>query len=182
MYCPNCGAQNDENYNNCTSCGKYIADINKEINRKNESYGSSVSFDNDTIKTDTKQLYVKPVTITEKVDEYTPDNSYLRQNERKYGDSIYRQNIKKPKDYFIFSILCAILGSLPFGIAAIITSAITKAESLSGNITKAGIYSEKTKVFCIISAIIGVLKYIFIIGIIIYNYYSISRYYGPYMW
>ena len=130
---------------------------------------------------ESEEIPVSRVVIAEKENEYSDKSDYTWQAEKKYTDSIYRQNIKKPKDYFIFALLCAALGSLPFGIAALIFSAMTKVENISGNISKASVYSEKTKIFCIISAIIGVLKYIFIIWIIL-DLFSVTRYYGPYMW
>lgn len=180
MYCPNCGAFNEESYNNCTSCGRYIADINKEIIRQKENTSEPVIQNSETVVSEIKQIPVTPITITEKATDNSQD--YPKQQERKYGESIYRQNIKKPNEYFIFSIICAALGSIAFGIAAVVFSAMTRAENISGNISKAGVYSEKTKIFCILSAVIGVLKYIFIIGILIYYYVSVNRYYVPYMW
>lgn len=177
MFCPNCGASNDESYNNCTMCGRYIADINKEILRKKES-----ASDNSVNEyTDDKPLS-SDIPATSKISLDIPNESNSV-TEKRYGESIYRQNIKKPGEYLIFSLICAAFGSLSFGIAAIVFSAMTRAEFFAGNIKKAEIYSNKTKLFCIISLIIGVLKYIFIIGILlIFSNISYNTYYTPYMW
>lgn len=175
MYCPNCGAFNDKTYNNCTSCGKYIADINKEIMKKEKATSEIQA--SEPVSSEVKEISVKPVSIAEN----TQTGTYNGSTERKYSESIYRQNIKKPKDYFVFSLICAILGSLSLGIASIIFSAMTKSENVAGNIDKAKVYSERTKIFCILSAVIGVLKYIFIIGIMSY-YYAMTKYFGPYFW
>ena len=53
------------------------------------------------------------------------------------------------------------LCSITFGVAAIIFSAMTKAEKAAGNITKAQVYSSRTKMFAIIALIVGAVKYIF---------------------
>ncbi len=181
MYCPNCGAHNENTYNNCTSCGMYIADINKN-ERANKTPDAEVF--------EEKKEYVAPEVNTafESVNE---GNSFFKEEEperhipeKKYYEAIYRQYVKKPKDYFILSILCTIFGSVGFGIAAIVFSVMTKAEINAGNIKKAGIYSQNTRTFCIFSVIIGIVKYVFAAMIIAACFSSLSyRYYSsPFFW
>ncbi len=173
MYCPNCGAQNENTYNNCTSCGMYIADINKKEREKQEQpldINEEVEPAVEEVLEDTTQ-YKEP-----EPERHTP--------EKKYYEAIYRQYVKKPKDYFVFSILCTIFGSIGFGIAAIVFSVMTKAEINAGNIKKAGIYSQNTRTFCIFSVIIGIIKYVFAAIIIAACFSSLSyRYYSsPFFW
>ncbi len=173
MYCPNCGTQNDESYNNCISCGKYIADINKELLLKNKKVCEDDSIN--AVKDEPRPISVRPIVVSENTGE-------LRQGVKNdYDYAVYKQKVKKPKEYFAFSLICAILGSLAFGLAAIVFSTMTKAENLSENLSKAAVYSEKTKLFCILSVVIGVIKYVFIIGLIFYSSYSVS-YYGTYVY
>lgn len=181
MYCPNCGAHNENTYNNCTSCGMYIADINKNERAKQ-------ALDAETFEE--KKEYVAPDFNTS-VESEKEDNSFFKEEaperhtpEKKYYEAIYRQYVKKPKDYFIFSILCTIFGSVGFGIAAIVFSVMTKAEINAGNIKKAGIYSQNTRTFCIFSVIIGIIKYVFAALIITACFSSLSyRYYSsPFFW
>lgn len=181
MYCPNCGAHNENTYNNCTSCGMYIADINKKEKEKQ-------ALDAETFEE--KKEYVAP-DIKTSFESEKEDNSFFKDEEperhtpeKKYYEAIYRQYVKKPKDYFIFSILCTIFGSVGFGIAAIVFSVMTKAEINAGNIKKAGIYSQNTRTFCIFSVIIGIIKYVFAALIITACFSSLSyRYYSsPFFW
>ena len=183
MYCPNCGTYNDETYNNCIACGKYIADINKEITRKNETSNAAVRQETEHNDENNADSYVKTETVN--TEPATPINNEnvnsYNTAARNYADTVYRQNIKKPKDYFVLSIICALLGSLSFGIAALIFSGMTRAENEINNLRKASIYSDKARMFCIFSVIIGILKYLFIIILFVYNYFRF-RYYGPYIW
>jgi len=190
MYCPNCGAYNDNSYNNCISCGKYIADINKSIRQAAEEkivqhsvepvseerpvFEASVSSEHtEEVITDTSSA-----SFNDKKDEIK--NSV--QNNNRY-ESVYREYVKKPKEYFILSILCTIFGSLGFGIAAIVFSVMTKAEISSGNIKKASIYSQNTKIFCIFSIVIGIIKYVFMFIVISACLTpSVNYYTSPFFW
>ena len=71
-------------------------------------------------------------------------------------------NKKEIKDYFVWAVLAAVLCSVTFGVAAIIFSAMTKAEKTAGNMIKAQVYSSRTKMFAIIALIVGAIKYIFV--------------------
>lgn len=180
MYCPNCGAYNENTYNNCTSCGMYIADINKKEKAKQAPEAEAFEEKAESVAQDVNISF----------ESEKEDNSFLKEEperhtpEKKYYEAIYRQYVKKPKDYFIFSILCTIFGSVGFGIAAIVFSVMTKAEINAGNIKKAGIYSQNTRTFCIFSVIIGIIKYVFAAIIITACFSSLSyRYYSsPFFW
>ncbi len=87
----------------------------------------------------------------EKVDESINNKPKIKKNE------------KKIKDYLVFSILSAILGSLSFGTVALIFSGLTSTELASGNKEKAMKHSAMARLFCIISLAIGIVKLLFII-------------------
>lgn len=90
-------------------------------------------------------------TTREKVDESINNKPKIKKNE------------KKIKDYLVFSILSAILGSLSFGTVALIFSGLTSTELASGNKEKAMKHSAMARLFCIISLAIGIVKLLFII-------------------
>lgn len=190
MYCPNCGAYNDNSYNNCISCGKYIADINKSIRQATEEKAAQppveqVVEEKPVLETNVSSENVREVIPDTSNDSFNPKTEEAKnsvQNNNRY-ESVYREYVKKPKEYFIFSILCTIFGSLGFGIAAIVFSVMTKAEISSGNIKKASIYSQNTKIFCIFSIVIGIIKYIFMFIVISACLTpSVNYYTSPFFW
>ena len=73
------------------------------------------------------------------------------------------QKPKKIKDYMTWSIISAVLGSIAFGIAAVIFSGLTMTEITAGNTERAKEYSGKAKLFCLISLAIAIVKVIFIV-------------------
>ena len=172
MYCPNCGAQNEETYNNCIFCGKYIADINENLRRKRETQ--------DAVEPETVEVIPNIEDVIKPEGFKEPENEGIP--EKKYSEPPYRQYVKEPKKYFILSVLCTIFGSLGFGIAAIVFSVMTKAEISSGNIKKATVYSENTKMFCIFSVLVGIIKYIFIAILFSTYFTTMNYYYSPFMW
>lgn len=176
MYCPNCGAQNEETYNNCISCGKYIGDINKNLRARQEAQEIDEKNEPEIIFSLPKKEEPQAEFESFKEPEKTAPE------ERKYSEPVYRQYVKEPKKYFILSVLCTIFGSLGFGIAAIVFSVMTKAEICSGNIKKAKIYSENTKMFCIFSIVVGIIKYIFIAILFSTYFTTMNYYYSPFMW
>lgn len=194
MYCPNCGAYNEDSYNNCTSCGRYIGDINKCTEDKKEDLPK------DNATPDTQQIDEENneqksgnfFSDYEKYSKASPQNneSFEKPNFKRtestgyYSErkrNIYTQYTKLPKDYFIFSIICAVLGSMIFGLAAVVFSVMTKAENAEGNIKRAAAYSVNAKRFCIISVVIGVIKYAFILFFISFVF-GLGRYYFYPMW
>ncbi len=188
MYCPNCGTYNEDSYNNCISCGKYIADINKNLRQQTTAAAVEQEMPEKTFYSQAEDVKTQTSDIQDTVKPYIPaveeNLSEEKKNtpDKKYYEAIYRQYVKKPKEYFILSILCTIFGSIGFGIAAIVFSVMTKAEISAGNIKKAGIYSQNTRTFCIFSIVIGVIKYLFII-IMISSYFTTMNYYRtPFMW
>ncbi len=75
------------------------------------------------------------------------------------------QKEKKPnkiKDYMVWSITMAVLGSIAFGIAAVIFSGLTQTELAAGSFEKAKNYSDRAKFFCLISLSIAIVKVLFI--------------------
>lgn len=73
------------------------------------------------------------------------------------------QKPKKIKDYMVWSIISAVLGSIAFGIIAVIFSGLTMTEIAAGNTERAKEYSDKAKLFCLISLAIAIVKVIFIV-------------------
>lgn len=79
------------------------------------------------------------------------------------GDaSVTFKKTEKPiKEYLVYAIIAALLGSIVFGIAALVFSGMTKAEKDAGNTEKAREYSKRTKLFCDIAIVIGAIKYLY---------------------
>lgn len=202
MYCPNCGTYNEDSYNNCVSCGKYIADINKNVKPSGAglditgeiSAGTDIDIHGETkqpaeeTKPNSDRAEVSAyqnADIEERQEDMSSDNAGEEKKhtpDKKYYEAIYRQYVKRPKEYFVASILCTIFGSLGFGIAAIVFSVMTKAEVNSGNIKKAGIYSQNTRTFCIFSIVIGIIKYLFVFFMLIRFFSIINFYRAPIFW
>ena len=95
--------------------------------------------------------------------------------------NFYTQYTRPPKDYFVFSIICTLLMSMAFGLAAVVFSVMTKIEISAGNLRRAEAYSLNAKRFCIVSLIVGIIKYLFIIFIFVLTWYSVEPYLF-YMW
>lgn len=155
MFCPKCGAFNDNENLWCIKCGynmKSIPEAMKgtqtdEVNRAADNgceYGSDAVHTGAAVGNCTD---AKP---------------------------------KKIKDYFVQSILVAIFCSIAFGAAAIIFSGMTQAERKVGNREKAEIYSSKTRMFCWIALAIGIVKYLFTIVFIVIVALGLSAPFYPY--
>jgi len=132
MFCPKCGAFNDDSNLWCIKCGWHIASVDSEVvfeNNHNENVQKNI--------------------ISEKI--------------KKEKKSKNKAKTAKVKDYLVASIIAAVLGSVAFGIVAVIFSGLTQTELAAGNMQKAAGYSEKARLFCWISLGIGLVKLVFII-------------------
>ena len=166
MYCPNCGGLNENSYNNCIHCGKYIADINKTLIKNEE----------DEIKS------FEPIPETEKESVQAEKTEAFERKipDKKYYNSVFNQYVDKPREYLVLSIIATVFGSIAFGIASIIFSVMTRIENNCGNIKKASVYSSNAKMFSIISIVIGVIKFL-----VIFTFFSALgsiRYFSPFYW
>lgn len=150
MYCPKCGAYNDNENIWCVYCGHGKLPVITEIEDKSE-----------------KDIYSMPEGA-EKVDGI---GGGTEQNEKNIDVGLsgcqWKVAKKEVKDYLLLSIISAIFGSVIFGIAAIIFSAMTKGENEAENYVKAKDYSSKAKLFSIIALVVGASKYIFAIVLIL---------------
>lgn len=197
MYCPNCGAYNEASYNNCTSCGKYIGDINKEAAQKTENaetkpLGSEEEKNNGGFFSEYEKHSAAGESFAD-TNDFAKNEAWQQASYSNQGSSaqdfskaskkrsIYTQYTKLPRDYFILSIICTLLGSISFGIAALVFSVMTKAANNEENYKRAATYSLSAKRFCIISAIIGVVKYVFIWFLISFMF-GLRRYLFFQMW
>ena len=148
MYCPKCGAYNDNENIWCVCCGHGKLPIVSETEDKSK-----------------KDIY-RMFDGSEKVD--CTDCEINQNNERiRVGVSGCQWKVEKneAKDYLVLAVISAVFGSVIFGVAAIIFSAMTKNENEAGNYDKAKDYSSKTKLFSIIALIVGASKYIFAIAL-----------------
>ncbi len=137
MFCPKCGNNNNDLNLWCIRCGCKL----------------------EKIKEDTEALDIAQST-TENEPEYAAEI-----NATANDTNVQKSN--KIKDYMTWSIISAVLGSIVFGIIAVIFSGLTKTEFAAGCIDKAGLYSDKAKLFCLISLAIAIVKVIFIILVLI---------------
>ncbi len=134
MFCPKCGSHNEDTNNWCIMCGY-------KFEEKQENTECSL-FDAETVE-------ILPEFAAEETD---PEIIFPESEPQKI------------RHYLGWSIIAAILGSIVFGIAAVIFSGITKAELAAGDIDKAKVYSEHTKFFCLISLSVAIVKFIFVVA------------------
>ena len=159
MYCPKCGAYNDNENIWCVYCGHGKLPVITEKENSEKENGSDTPETDDTINTTCKNMEtiecIENVTGTKKAKVHG-------------GDSGCRWKVEKNevKDFLVLSIISAVFGSFIFGVAAIIFSAMTKSENEAGNYIKAKDYSAKAKLFSIIALVVGASKYIFAIALI----------------
>lgn len=87
--------------------------------------------------------------------------------------------IYKPRNYLVWSILNAIFCSLPFGIAAIVFSSMTRDANDIGDFNAASKNSKRALIFNVIALVIGlisfILLFIFIVILIIGSYYASDK-------
>lgn len=133
MFCPKCGNNNNDLNLWCIRCGCRLQEIKENTQTVDIAEGSA----------ENEAEYVAEVNTTE-------NNTIV-------------QKSKGIKDYMIWSIISAVLGSIVFGIVAVIFSGLTKTEFAVGSMDKAREYSDKAKLFCLISLAIAIVKVIFII-------------------
>lgn len=136
MFCPNCGNRNEELNKWCTTCG--------------------YKFDEKPEETENPAADEIPIEI---MPEFT-----LQKTETE--TVIPESEPQKIKSYLGWSIIAALLGSIIFGIAAVIFAGITKAELAAGDAERAKIYSDHTKFFCLIALSVAIVKFIFIVAMI----------------
>lgn len=158
MYCPKCGAYNDNENIWCIYCGHGKLPVLTETENSVEKSVSSTQINED--------LIVEVDKGTEMA-ENIEDVSEQKGEKVRVGVSGCQWKVEKneAKDYLVLSIISAVFGSVIFGVAAIIFSAMTKNENEAGNYDKAKDYSSKTKLFSIIALIVGASKYIFAIAL-----------------
>ena len=125
----------------CAKCGSYNEDTNKWCRMCGYKLEGNHQETDETVEilTEFTEEEIAPEIISSE-----PDSSNIR-------------------DYLGWSIIAAILGSIIFGVAAVIFSGITKAELAAGNVEKAKAYSDHTKFFCLISLSVAIVKFIFIV-------------------
>ena len=144
MFCPKCGTFSENDNNWCVKCGYNFSEIPEEL--RGGAQGESEN--------------------AAEVKRSGEQSSWQAPSGAAGGFSAVSPAAKaKPKtvkDYFVWAILSAVFLNVAFGAAAIIFSGLTQAEKACQNLKKAQVYSEKTKLFCIIALCIGVAKYVFV--------------------
>lgn len=154
MFCPECGMYNDNENLFCVKCG----------NRLNIKPVESDAAEPEPVADEPIiETYDIPDTKADLEDvnhEDVPENN-IRD---------IKKSVSGVKDYFARAILSAVLGSIVFGTAAIIFSGLTQSEKQVGNVKKAKIFSEKTRLFCFFALALGIVKYVFIFLLILSSY------------
>lgn len=79
----------------------------------------------------------------------------------------------EPSAHFLWAILSAVFCSVAFGAAAVVFAGMTQTEKSVGDREKAYIYSQKAKLFCVISLAMGIVKALTVVGIIALVYFRI---------
>lgn len=159
MYCPKCGAYNDNENIWCVYCGHGKLPVITETENSDKENVFSTPENEDSIA----EVYKEP----EKVENI---ENVTEQKEEKVRVGVlncqWKVEKNEAKDHLVMSIISAVFGSVIFGVAAIIFSAMTKSENESGNYDKAKDYSSKAKLFSIIALVVGASKYIFALAFI----------------
>ncbi len=159
MYCPKCGAYNDNENIWCVYCGHGKLPVITEAENSDKENVSNTPETDDTITTTCKNTET-----VERIENVTG----TKEEKVHVGVSGCRWKVEKNevKDFLVLSIISTVFGSFIFGVAAIIFSAMTKSENEAGNYIKAKDYSSKAKLFSIIALVVGASKYIFAIALI----------------
>ncbi len=172
MFCPKCGTFNDNENIWCINCGHGKLPTISEKPQTTPQAGIS---DRQQSEVQTAAEVMQAAFTEKNSATNTSENSNLHIEDNPKSDVFssngvkpassygckWKVNKKEIKDYFVWAILAAVLCSITFGVAAIIFSAMTKAEKAAGNMIKAQVYSSRTKMFAIIALIVGTIKYIF---------------------
>lgn len=174
MFCPKCGTRSAAQSERCAACGYDFGLIPEEMRGRETGFEA---FENEH---SAAEAPVYETELTGSRDEFstqnTEDEAFRTQSAE---DSVFAEQgadkgltggEKKKKEcgvgvYMIPAILLTVFGSMAFGIVSIIFSGMTQTELAAGNKEKAAEYSEKTRMFCLISLLVGIAKYL-IIGVL----------------
>ena len=176
----------------CPRCGKHCFSDNKFCERCGYKVGvfSALINEIDELQADKQQESVVPPVVDEvepvngecvtpETDEANEAESKLVFEESNPEEETnvlpVAENVEAVKDmeeekinnYFALSIWSAMLFSFVFGICALIFSAMTQTEQKIGNLDKAKIYSEKTKMFCRFAIAVGIAKLVVVVAAIL---------------
>lgn len=163
MFCPKCGTYNENGSYSCVKCGYGFGNIPDSIKgaERPAQTGAEEAADSAAAHSSENTVFGgSAANGTNVYGDFHGGGTYASTNTAR------KKSSKFPKDYFVQSVLTAILCSVTFGVAAIIFSGMTQTERSAGNIAKAELYSEKTKMFCWIAFAVGVAKYLFAIGFV----------------
>lgn len=84
-------------------------------------------------------------------------------SDAEFSDTLSIEVPNPPKTHFIFSVILSILGSVPFGITAIVLSVMSDVNYECENYGAAKICSKKSNFFCRASLIVGIIKWLSIL-------------------
>ena len=129
----------------CPKCGSVNDDLNKWCTMCAYSFEEKQKTAEDAVE----ETYVK--SVPDYIDETAEDENCRCEQEK-----------TEIRHYMGWSVIAAVLGSVVFGVVAVIFSGITKTELAVGNTDKARIYSEHTRLFCLVSLSVAIVKVIFI--------------------
>lgn len=94
---------------------------------------------------------------------FNEDNSDKSVADNADTDIIGKEVPKSPKSYFFLSVILSILGSVPFGITAMVLSVLTDVNYETENYVAAEVCSKKSGFFCLTSFLIGIIKWLSIL-------------------
>ncbi len=144
MFCPRCGTDNLDEASACVRCNYNFDEIPVFLRGKSVKYNENDSL----IQLEKTEM------ISSKVNKKTEKESI--------------------KDHFLYALITTILCSSVLGAVAIVFSGFTKTEKTLGNTDRALGYSNKAKLLCNIALTVGIIKYLFVIAMVILTSFGIK--------
>ena len=183
MYCKKCGGYNMDDRQTCMTCGHSLSEPAEPITKPVPTPPPYLSDDDIDVLPFLKESIARPLQSIQKSETesiLTPGSfagppsakPAAKAAAPKPARADIRGKTDESKTYLLPAILVAIFCSGVFGVAALILSSMTKAAYAAGDSHRAGEYSQRTKLFCWIGLVAGIVTAI-AVTLIYANFMSI---------
>ena len=153
MYCKKCGGYNIDGTQKCITCGHFLGAVSEGISAYIPSSKPA-----EVLREDNLSPHVTAATETlsrKYTNERPPETPPAQPQAAEKPVAVAVTNVKT---YLTSAVLVAIFFWMPFGIAALIMSAMTSAAAKAGDAVTAKVYSQKTRLFCWLGLLTGLVS------------------------
>lgn len=155
MFCPNCGAENQDNTLVCESCGTNLDEVNQA---EKQQTNPQPPITQQPISKQPQPQY-QPQTQYQQPQYQQVPPQYQQQQPQYQPPQQYSYPVNQPPEkvnnYLIWSILCTIFCCLPCGIVGIVYSNKVNTALSVGNIEQAREASKNAKIWNLVGTILG---------------------------